>query len=250
MAISLSYDRGRKNSSRSPLQLASLRSLARTGIPDGPPPWATKSLRTALLGAAVLVSAPATAEPPAREARQFEVSPFIGYRVGGSFKSIDAGQHVELDDHGSFALALDTRADESTQYELFYGRQSTVLRGDALAPVSIEVEYLHIGGTVALDEAQRVKPYLAGGLGITRFSPDPVRGHEDTHFSVSLALGLRVPLSSHFSLRLEGRGLLTPVNTDSELFCRSDQSGALCQVRVRGSSFFQFDFLAGAAYAF
>jgi len=36
------------------------------------------ALRTALLGAAVLVSAPATAEPPAREAQQFEVSPFIG----------------------------------------------------------------------------------------------------------------------------------------------------------------------------
>jgi opacity protein-like surface antigen len=125
-----------------------------------------------------------------------------------------------------------------------------VLRGDALAPVSIDVEYLHIGGTVALDEAQRVKPYLAGGLGITRFNPDPALGHEDTRFSVSLALGLRVPVSPHFSLRLEGRGLLTPVNTDSALFCRSDQSGALCQVRVRGSSFFQFDFLAGAAYAF
>ena len=234
MAIPLSYDRARNNSSRSPLA-----------------PWATKSLRTVLLGAAVLVSAPATAEPPAREAQQFEVSPFIGYRVGGSFKLIDAGQRVELDDHGSFALALDARADESTQYELFYGRQSTVLRGDALAPVSIDVEYLHIGGTVALDEeAQRVKPYLAGGIGITRFSPDPALGHEDTHFSVSLAFGLRVPVSSHFSLRLEGRGLLTPVNTDSALFCRSDQSGALCQVRVRGSSFFQFDFLAGAAYAF
>ena len=203
-----------------------------------------------LLGAAVLASAPATAEQPARAAQQFEVSPFIGYRVGGSFKLVDAGQHVELDDHGSFALALDARADESTQYELFYGRQSTVLRADALAPLSIDVEYLHIGGTLALDEAQRVKPYLAGGLGITRFNPDPARGHEDTRFSVSLALGLRVPVSPHFSLRLEGRGLLTPVNTDSALFCRSDQSGALCQVRVRGSASFQFDFLAGAAYAF
>ncbi len=61
---------------------------------------------------------------------------------------------------------------------------------------------------------------------------------------------MRVPVSPHFSLRLEGRGFLTPVNTDSAFFCRSDQSGALCQVRVRGSSFFQFDLLAGAAYAF
>jgi len=208
------------------------------------------ALRTvSLLGAAV-ASVPATAEPPAREAQQFEVSPFIGYRVGGSFKLIDAGQHVELDDHGSFALALDARAEQSGQYELFYGRQSTVLRADALVPVSMDVEYLHIGGAVALDEAQRVKPYLAGGLGITRFSPDPALAHEDTRFSVSLALGLRAPVSPHFSLRLEGRGLLTPLNADSAFFCRSDRSGALCQVRVRGSSFFQFDFLAGAAYAF
>src|SRR3984893_5407486 len=165
-----------------------------------------KPSKALLLGAAVLVSAPATGEPPAREAQQFEVSPFIGYRVGGSFKLIGAGQHVELDDHGSFALALDARADESTQYELFYGRQSTVLRGDTLVPVSIKVEYLHIGGTVTLDEAQRLKPYLAGGLGITRFNPDPALGHEDTRFSVSLALGLRVPVSPHFSLRLQGRG--------------------------------------------
>src|SRR6266404_4241801 len=190
----------------------------------------------------------AAAEP--EEAQRFEVSPFIGYRVGGSFKLIDTGRHVELDDHGSFALALDARSDELTQYELFYGRQSTVLRGDAFTPATIDVEYLHLGGTVALDEVQRVKPYLAGGLGITRVSPDPALGHEDTRFSVSLALGVRVPVSPHFSLRLEGRGFLTPVNTDSAFFCRSDQSGALCQVRVRGSSFFQFDLLAGAAYAF
>src|SRR6266480_7959264 len=109
-----------------------------------------------------------------------EVSPFIGYRVGGGFKLLDTGQRVELDDHGSFALALDARADESTQYELFYGRQSTALRADALAPASIDVEYLHIGGTVSLDEEPRLKPYLAGGLGITRLSPDPALGHEDT----------------------------------------------------------------------
>jgi len=206
------------------------------------------ALRAVALSVALLVSAPAAAEP--EEAQRFEVSPFIGYRVGGSFKLIDTGRHVELDDHGSFALALDARSDELTQYELFYGRQSTVLRGDAFTPATIDVEYLHLGGTVALDEVQRVKPYLAGGLGITRVSPDPALGHEDTRFSVSLALGVRVPVSPHFSLRLEGRGFLTPVNTDSAFFCRSDQSGALCQVRVRGSSFFQFDLLAGAAYAF
>ena len=206
------------------------------------------------LGGALLLSAAAAAEPPRADAgpfgQQFEVSPFIGYRVGGGFTLIDTGQHLELDDHGSFALALDARADESRQYELFYGRQSTVLRGGALAPTGIRIEYLQIGGTVAADEAWRVKPYLAGGLGITRFNPAPGLGQEDTRVSVSLAPGLRVPLSRHFLLRFEGRGLLTAVNDNTAIFCRSDRSGALCQVRVRGSGFWQFDFLAGVAYAF
>ena len=61
---------------------------------------------------------------------------------------------------------------------------------------------------------------------------------------------MRVPIGPHFSLRLEGRGFLTVLNANSAIFCRSDQSGGLCLVRARGSSMFQFDFLAGAAYAF
>ncbi len=100
------------------------------------------ALRAVALSVALLVTAPAAAEP--EEAQRFEVSPFIGYRVGGSFKLIDTGRHVELDDHGSFALALDARSDELTQYELFYGRQSTVLRGDAFTPATIDVEYLRL----------------------------------------------------------------------------------------------------------
>jgi hypothetical protein len=206
--------------------------------------------RAVVLGAVLLASEGAEAQPPEPGPQLYEVSPFIGYRVGGSFKLIDTGQHVELDDHGSFALALSARADESTQYELFYGRQSTTLRGVGLLPTRIDVEYLHIGGSVAFEESQRLKPYLAGGLGITRLSPDPALGHEDTHFSISLALGLRVPLSRQMALRFEGRGFLTPVNTDTAIFCRSDQGGALCRIAIRGSAFFQYDFLAGVAYQF
>jgi hypothetical protein len=61
---------------------------------------------------------------------------------------------------------------------------------------------------------------------------------------------LRAPLTQHFSLRLEARGYITPLNSDTALFCRSEQGSALCQVRGRGSALFQGDFLAGATYAF
>jgi opacity protein-like surface antigen len=212
------------------------------------PGW--KEARGALLGVALSACGLAVAAPPTPPPTQFEVTPFVGYRVGGNFEVMDTGQHLDLSDHPSYSLALDARADELTQYELFYGRQATSLRGNGFTPVDLTVEYLQIGGTAEFDEDQRVKPYIAGGLGVARLSPDSAVGQETTNFSLSLALGLRVPFSRHFSLRLEGRGFITPINTSSAVFCSSGQSGALCTVTARGSVFFQFDFLAGAAFAF
>ena len=209
-----------------------------------------KTHRPLLLLGALLAVPAVRADPPAAEPLQFEVTPFVGYRVGGKFELIDSGQSVNVQDHGSFALALNLRTSDFTQYELFYGRQASVMAAPGFPASSVKIEYLHIGGTVPLEETARVKPYLAGGLGVTRLTPDSAQGTDDTRFSLSLALGLRVPLSRHFSLRFEGRGFLTPFNTDTAIFCRSDQGGALCQVHASGSLFFQFDFLAGATYAF
>jgi hypothetical protein len=209
-----------------------------------------KTLAGFVLSITLLVNSAVRAEPPASETLQFEVTPFVAYRVGGDFQRIDNGQTVNVADRGSLALAFDVTGPDRTQYELFYDRQSTALSGDSLGPTSVKVEYLHIGGLVALDEAPHLRPYLAGGLGVTRLTPNSALGSDDTRFSISLALGLRVPVSEHFSLRFEGRGFLTPMNVDSAVLCRSDQSGALCELRARGSLFLQFGFLAGAAYTF
>lgn len=199
---------------------------------------------------ALLAGATATSNAFGDEPLQFSISPFAGYRVGGSFRLNDTGQTISLGDHDAFALAFDMRADEGSAYELFYSRQSTELRGNGFTPAATVVEYLHIGGTVSLGDEGRIKPYLGGGIGATRLSPGLAPGSVDTRFSVSLGLGLRAPLTRHFSLRLEARGYFTPINTDTALFCRSDQGGALCRIRSRGSALFQGDFLAGATFDF
>ena len=147
-----------------------------------------------LLGALLAVPA-LRAEPPAAEPLQFEVTPFVGYRVGGKFELIDTGQSVNVQDHGSFALALNMRAADWTQYELFYSRQASVMAAPGFPASSVKVEYLHIGGIVPLEETARVKPYFGGGLGVTRLTPDSAQGTDDTRFSLSLALGMHVPLS-------------------------------------------------------
>jgi Outer membrane protein beta-barrel domain len=199
-------------------------------------------------------------EPSADETSQggrgdlplFEVTPFAGLRLGGDFKLDDPSRKLDLDESGTFALALDLRIDDVSQYELFYGRQSTSLERDpTLGKLDVDIEYLHIGGTVEMEgEHHRIVPYMVGGLGATRFSPDPGKASDRTRFSLSLGGGVKVPFNRRFALRLEGRGYLTFVDTDTSFFCRSDEDGAACRIRGSGSTFLQFELLAGATFAF
>jgi opacity protein-like surface antigen len=212
------------------------------------------------MGSGVVASAAdsASADSPqlaTEEPLLFEVAGFGSLAVGGRFRfegagATGTGESVSLADHGAFALAADLRADAGSQYELFYSREATDLRGSAGAfRTNVTIEYLHIGGTLLLDDEPKIKPYIMGGLGIARFTPGE-EGNSDTRFSASLGMGLRWPVTRHFSVRLEGRGFVTLVNPDAAVFCRSDQNGLLCRIRGSGQTFLQGEFLAGAAWAF
>jgi opacity protein-like surface antigen len=182
---------------------------------------------------------------------RFEITPFAGYRFGGGFDVDGFDQKADLDDHGSFALALNLRRDEESQYELFYSRQETKLEPDSpIGPLGLNVEYLHLGGTLTADDEMLLKPYIVGTLGITRLTPEPGTASDNTRFSFSLGAGLRVPVSEHFSVRLEARGFLTFVNTRGAFFCSSSSAGGFCAIRGSGSTFTQYELLAGAAFTF
>jgi hypothetical protein len=192
----------------------------------------------------------------------FEIAGFGGWTTGGGFKwqgggaivngdATATGSRIGLDDHSSFAVAADLRTSDSTAYELFYSREATRLPTfqKGAAPADVNVSYLQLGGTLALDESDRpLQPYAIGGLGITRLSPGE-DGTSRTRFSGSLGLGVRWVATEHLSLRLEGRGFVTLMNNDA-VFCKSDESGLICRVRGNGTTFIQGQFLAGVAFAF
>jgi opacity protein-like surface antigen len=208
-----------------------------------------------LLGAASAASAQDDQDDmyaPDKPLQEFEVAAFGGYRLGGGFDIRGSDQDVDLDSHNSLSFALGWRIDANSAYELFYGKQETSLEDDSpFGPVDIKVEYLHLGGTVITNEERRVQPYILGGLGLTRFTPDVPGVDDETHFSLSFGGGLRVPFNDHFSLRFEARGYVSFIDAETAVFCVSDSTvGGLCNVRGSGDAFFQYDFLAGAAFAF
>jgi opacity protein-like surface antigen len=181
----------------------------------------------------------------------YEITPFVGYRLGGDFDMANSTQSADLDDHGSYAFSVAVRRDESSQYELTYARQETqVERTSPLAPLDVNVEYLHLGGTLdaQVESDFPLRPYLLGGLGITRLTLSS--GTDDTRFSFSLGGGLRVPVTPRFNIRLEARGFLTLIDSNSAIFCASGSFGGVCSIRAKGSTFTQFELMAGAAFAF
>lgn len=204
--------------------------------------------RALLAGSALLLAAlPVRADKPS----PFQVALHAGYRVGGSLEDETTGEDRDFDEGGSFAIALELRykPGDDRFYQLWYSRQASGVT-DALAAYDVDIEYLHLGGTIPIGDHERAQPYFAAGLGGTRFSSSEPGAKDKTRFSGSLALGVAVPLGKRAALRFEARGYATAVDTDSAIFCRSDNGTGFCRIVASGSAIVQAEALAGIAIRF
>jgi Outer membrane protein beta-barrel domain len=204
--------------------------------------------RAILLAATLLLALPAAR---AEQVPTFQVGLNGGYRGGGSFEDQETGASRDLNESGSFAIALELRYGKGDDrfYQLWYSRQSTDMDSGA-GKVDVDVEYLHIGGTLPFGGWERAQPYFAMGAGVTRFSASGPDADNRTRFSGSMALGLEVPLGKNAALRFEGRGYVTFTDTDTSFFCQSNNGAGVCRIVASGSTIFQGEALAGILIRF
>ena len=204
--------------------------------------------RAILTGIAMFLAAPALC---ADELPFVQVAAYAGYRAGGSLEDATTGDDRDFDEGESFAAALEFRyrPGDRRYYQLWYSRQASSVE-DALTSFDVDIEYLHLGGTIPIGNHERAQPYFAAGLGATRFSSSEPGSSDKTRFSGSLAFGVAVPLAERAAFRLEVRGYLTAVDSDSAIFCRSDDGSGFCRIVASGSTVFQAEVLAGIAFRF
>jgi opacity protein-like surface antigen len=199
-----------------------------------------------LLPLLLLLPAPALAELP------LEITPWAGWVSGGSFLDGATGDVLRVGDSAGFGLVLGLRDTPLSGYELLYGFQRTELGGyDAAGrsgPTGLDVHYLHVGG-IREFEGERVRPFVAGGLGLTALVPGGDGQGSGTNFSLSLGGGVKIPLSGQATLRLEGRGYLTFMQSGTGVFCAVSSGGGGCAVEVEGDTFGQIAVLAGISFA-
>lgn len=179
---------------------------------------------------------------------QFSVTPFVGYRGGGSFTDATTGAKLKLDDAQTYGLAVDINVTQETEVELLWSRQRSKLKADAPVTVPLfdmHVDYFHIGGTY-LFSTEGVQPFLVATIGVTRFDPQRSNFESDTKFSFGIGGGVRVPISRHFGFRFEGRAYGTVLSNDSDVLCVNSS----CLIHADGTLLWQYEANAGVYLSF
>ena len=159
-------------------------------------------------------------------ANAFELTPFIGYRWGGTIfanQSFLFGEDVHVAPSANlglgFALPL---GDSGLKLELMANRQSSELETDGglFEPdnelAEIDVTYLHAGLQIPFARSRNATPYFIVSGGLAHLDPQVSGVSAENRFSASAGLGVKVPMSRMLSLRLEGRGYYTALQEADE----------------------------------
>ena len=207
--------------------------------------------RTSIYIAIAILSA--TAATAQEQAFNFEITPYGAYRFGGQFDDLDSDVSIEVDDGSSYGIIFNARHSPITQWEILYSRQETsaASNGLDLGDISLElgIEYLQAGGTYLWD-GDKVRPFLAATLGLTRIEVSNEGFDDDSFFSFGLGLGLQVRPTERLGIRLEARGFGTLLDSDTDIFCRTGPDNNICAVRIEGTVMWQLETFAGLVFRF
>jgi hypothetical protein len=183
-----------------------------------------------------------------------EITPFAGYRFGGTFETEDETARYEMEDSASFGLIVNLPHKINTQWEILYSQQGSaeaLYEGDPGPDplVDVDIHVLQIGGTY-LFEGEKAIPYLAATIGGTHIRTSSGESRDDTFFSGSIGIGMKFLPTSRVGIRVEARAYGTLVSSNSELFCSTGPDANFCAVQIDGKLFSQVETFAGITFRF
>ncbi|HVE72825.1 MAG TPA: outer membrane beta-barrel protein [Thermoanaerobaculia bacterium] len=156
----------------------------------------------------------------------FEITPFVGYRWGGTIfanQTFIFGEDVDVEPSmnlgGSIGIPL---GDSGFKLELMANHQSSELEtGSGLFEpdndvADIDVTYIQGGLQIPFARSRNASPYVSVMAGIANLDPQ-IRGvSAEQRFSASAGIGVKVPMNSMLSFRFEGRGYYTSLEEEDE----------------------------------
>jgi hypothetical protein len=187
-------------------------------------------------------------------AQAVEITPFGGYRFGGDFFELITDQPVDLDGAVSFGAIVDIPLQRSHGFQIegLFSHQQADLTIQATptphGPVTLARATVDhwLGGGLQEFGGERVRPFLTGMLGLTRYAG---AGDSEIRFTVSAGGGVKFLPTPHLGFRLDGRVYTTFVEADVGVFACSSFSGT-CLVGFRADVVWQAEGTAGVVLRF
>jgi len=176
-------------------------------------------------------------------AQGVEVTPIGGYRFGGDLFEVAAAHRLDIDGAPAVGLALDVPIYDASQFEaLFTHQEATVLVPlDVTGPPvrwRLSIDHWQAGGLQELGFG-RVRPFLTGTLGLTRYAAD---ADSEIRFTLGGGGGAKLFPWRHVGVRFDGRLFATFVDVEGRgLACV--QGG--CIVVIHANIAWQAEFTAG-----
>ncbi len=160
----------------------------------------------------------------------FELTPFVGYRWGGTIfadQTFVFGEDVDVAPSANLGLSLGIPlGDTGMKLELMANRQSSELETDSglFEPedevADIDVTYLHAGLQIPFARSRNAVPYAVVSAGLANLDPQISGVSAENRFSASAGIGVKVPMNRALSLRFEGRGYYTSLQEEDDCsFC-------------------------------
>lgn len=160
----------------------------------------------------------------------FELTPFLGYRWGGTIfagQSFIFNEDVDVAPNPNFGINFAfPLGDTGMKLELMANRQSSELETESglFEPenevADVDVTYLHAGLQIPFARSRNATPYFIVSGGLANVDPQISGVSDENRFSASAGVGIKLPISDVLSVRLEGRGYYTALEEESDCsFC-------------------------------
>lgn len=196
----------------------------------------------ALVSAAVLVASSGQVH-----AQTVEVTPFVGYRFGGSFFEVVTGQEVDLDGTSTLGVVVNLPFDYDLQVEALFTHQEgrVVVPQPSGPPTLFPVTVDHwMGGGLREFGRGKARPFLTGLLGLTRYGAP---GDNEIRFTISAGGGAKLMPTRFLGARLDGRVFMTFADIEGRAIACTP---GVCLFALDATVLWQAEFTAGVVVAF
>ena len=181
-----------------------------------------------------------------------ELTPFIGYRSGGTIYASNNDifrRDLDLASSINYGASVGIPLGSPLKLELMVDHQSTHLTtGDnyLFSPGTnfgdFDITYYHAGLQIPFARSRNAEPFVVVSAGIANLDPRVAGATSDNRFSASAGVGVRLPINRNVGLRIEGRGFYTSVTSQEDrcTVCEAVRSRELYQGEVNVGMSFRF----------